>query len=390
MATELICSVCEQRIERCPVLKSQWMHGVLEDHKKAKELGCWGKAVPKALEPKGEKMTNTEKEYGVAKHIATAASDGCTCAPCEAARSAFEPTGDDKAVPCWRIIKDMKNEGLLPNVAGDTAMGFTCPKHGTKYGYCEECLFPKAPEPALCNCPRCAPKAPGDDNPVNGFYCGDIAVGCKGTCTTQCNSCNQLQELYGFANNQATEPKAPDVIEVELPPSDVTTADLNIGNSAADTAIEFASHKQVHAYIKNAVAELESRERQLKAEIAAKREAYKQAHGYSLAFMKAEKERDAALEEVKSWMLRLKEEQRQTQLVIAERKKVWDEKCQLQCDLSIVRDGAAKHVADLQEANTQLQRDLDAAKELLDETKHYVSSPVSSSALREKIDNLLK
>jgi hypothetical protein len=50
----------------------------------------------------------------------------------------------------------------------------------------------------------------------------------------------------------------------ELPPLDVTQEDMNIGNCAADTAVDFASQKQIHAYIKNAVSELECRERQLK------------------------------------------------------------------------------------------------------------------------------
>ena len=60
MANELICSVCEQRIEpNDPALVAhgapEQVHVTVEAMNAALDLGCFGKAVPKAPEPTGKR-----------------------------------------------------------------------------------------------------------------------------------------------------------------------------------------------------------------------------------------------------------------------------------------------------------------------------------------------
>ena len=55
MANELICSVCEQRIEPKPNGFAGYRHSFPWNDELALNKGCWGKAVPKAPEPTGKR-----------------------------------------------------------------------------------------------------------------------------------------------------------------------------------------------------------------------------------------------------------------------------------------------------------------------------------------------
>ena len=205
---------------------------------------CKGGAHRNAMIADGVPSKAPEPTGGdVYKHKKGSYKYGCDCSTCKpiALRIALQnkapkPTGDDKVTPtvsnvfhwcrfCSKLTAHNANSCL------------NCGTHDE----------PKAPtgddkgtEPKMCDCGH------SKDNHFKGahqcLYTQDIGLyALKG-----CN-CKQ------FAH---PEPQAPDGIEVEMPPMDITASDLNIGNCAADTAMDLAGQKQIHSYIKNAVAEI--------------------------------------------------------------------------------------------------------------------------------------
>lgn len=125
------------------------------------------------------------------------------------------------------------------------------------------------------------------------------------------------------------EPKAPDVTEVELPPLD----------EAAIAHMEGEDHNYGSAY--------RCRERQLKAEIAAKNRAERGSEVWKETARVLEKERDAALAEVEHAFANVRESEKDA--------RKWE--ALLDETIAVSRETIA-----------QLQRDLDAAKELLKES----------------------
>ena|ERR1700722_12606024 len=296
---ELICSVCEQRIEH--IQGGEYMHGAETDEDLTVRLGCICKAVPKAPEPTGDHKVTPKEEFE------------------------YERETDGR----W-IVENI-------TVPGELAYGAT-------------------KEEALEN----------------------------------------LLHIR--------EPKAPDVIEVELPP-------LEPLKYWIDTTDYFRRQK-------------EQRERQLKAEIADRQMQWKimdKAVRYEYARAeKAEKERDTALEQLnrlpanwfedsslETWfpitdeeIRRLKAE-RDAALAEVERFKQGaayseDAEAQLAEALGVPpcpthNKYCAPHVAawlvENKKRTDQLQRDLDAAKEVLGE---FANSPILFPYAQERIRNLLK
>jgi hypothetical protein len=351
MANELICSVCEQRIVPChfPQHDTGWAHADGAEMQITIDKDCNGRAVPKAP----------------------------------------EPIGDDKSTPLDEVAVNVVDE-MIDNL---------------RYSVGKQKTEPKAPDVIEVDLP---PSKPTEDDMVAGLELAQNTPGCHLKTQGDCNFAARLgererqlrdnqiasrrlseevvvtrkerdaalaeverlrsaiatPEIYaGIISDKATckhewvteedsttfcdlcgihrpEPKAPDVIEV-----DWNAVKLYEGSDGV-TGIFLPNGQYM-----DAVELLEV----IKAEIAAKMDLAKTVVAHSVERTKAEKERDAAL-----------------------------------ADLSTVRDGAAKHIADLQETNTQLQRDLDAAKAIIREILQPNYPDWYGRELLDRIKKLLK